>query len=44
MKSSMEARPLSGFYHIDVDSTQETKQSSKFQTESNWFTVDVWKI
>ena len=37
---SMEACPLSGFYHIDADFfyrnaflTQETKQSSKFQSD-----------
>ena len=38
----MEARPLSGFNHVDADfvlqkciSTQETKQSSKFQGDPN---------
>ena len=49
----MEARPLSGFYHMDDDfwlqkciSTQEAKQSPNFQSDSgsNCFTIDVWKL
>ena len=40
MRSSMEARSLSGFFHIDENSftemhfTHETKQSSKFRQSS----------
>ena len=52
MRSSMEARSPSEFYHIDVDvlhkciSTQEIKQSFKFQSDSSsdCFTTGVWKI
>ena len=47
MRSSMKARPLPGLYYIDAEceeETQETKQSSKFQSDpsSNNFTIDVW--
>ena len=50
MRSSMEARPLLGFYHIYADlllkciSTHKTKQPSQFQSDLfNCFTIDVWK-
>ena len=49
MRSLMEARFLSGLYHIDADlfteciSTQETKHYSKIESNlsSNCFTIDV---
>ena len=32
MRSPMEARPLSGFYHIDADILSEISTQKKFQT------------